>query len=350
MRDPMYQPSSARPSAEGTLSRLACARARAAGLDVDSLMAEAGVTRRQVEEENVWLPARGQIRLLELLADALQDDFLGFHIAHDMDLREIGLLYYVLNSSDLLGEALRRGQRYCAVINEGVSLRVRIGKDFGVAFNYVGVNRLSDRHQIEAWVTSLVRICRELTDRRVLPSYVRFLHRRKGSPEMDAFMGCKVEFSADADEVAFPGAAQQMPIRAADPYLNRLLIESCEQVRSRWAIGGPFRTRVENAIAPLLPHGKAASSEIAHQLGMSPRTLTRRLAAEGLTFASVVNNLRSDLARHYLEDNDLPISEIAWLLGFQEVSAFTHAHKRWTGRTPTETRAVQNHERRQPTV
>jgi AraC-like DNA-binding protein len=156
---------------------------------------------------------------------------------------------------------------------------------------------------------------------------------------MDAFMGCEVDFSADADEVVFPGTAQQMPILTADPYLNGLVIESCEQARSHWAIGGPFRVRVENAIAPLLPHGKVSLAQIAHLLGMSPRTLERRLAAEGLTFASVLNNLRTDLARHYLQDEDLPISKVAWLLGFQEVSAFTHAHKRWTGRTPTEARA-----------
>jgi AraC-like DNA-binding protein len=340
MRDSIFHRIRAHTSAEGTLSRLACARARAAGLDVTPLMAKAGVTQRQVQEDNVWLPAQAQIRLVELIADALQDDFLGFHIARDMDLREIGLLYYVLNSSDLLGDALRRGERYCAIINEGVGVRVHGGEELAVAFNYIGVNRRSDRHQIEAWVTSLVRICRELTDRRVLPSGVRFVHRRKGCPEMDAFMGCEVEFGADTDEVAFPGTAQQMPIPAADPYLNRLLIKSCEQTRTHWAIGGPFRVRVENAIAPLLPHGKASAAEISHLLGMSPRTLTRRLAAEKLTFADVLDNLRTDLARHYLQDEDLPISKIAWLLGYGEVSAFTHAHKRWTGRTPTEVRAV----------
>jgi AraC-like DNA-binding protein len=328
-----------RANAEGTLSRLACARARAAGLDVAPLMAKAGVTEPQVEEDNVWLPAQGQIRLVELIADALQDDFLGFHIGRDMDLREIGLLYYVLNSSDLLVDALRRAGRYCALINEGVCLRVHGGKELVVALNYIGVSRRSDRHQMEAWVTSLVRICRQLTDRRVLPSCVRFVHRRNECPEMDAFMGCEVDFGADADEVVFPGTAQQMTILAADPYLNRLLIKTCEEARSHWAIGGPFRVRVENAIAPLLPHGKVGSAEIATRLGMSPRTLVRRLAAEGLTFAGVLNNLRTDLARHYLQDEDLPISKVAWLLGFQDVSAFTHAHKRWTGRTPTEARA-----------
>jgi len=342
MHDTVLHQISARPKAEGTLSRLACERARAAGVDVAPLMVKAGVTRRQVEEDDVWLAAQGQVKLLELIADALQDDLLGFHLACDMDPREIGLLYYVLNSSDVLGEAFRRGERYCSLINEGVRLCVREGKELTVSVSYMGVERLSDQHQIEAWVTSLVRISRHLTNRHLLPSCVRFVHRREGGcPEMDAFMGCDVTFGADADEVLFLRTAQQMPVLGADPVLNRLLIRYCEEARSHRAASSTFRVGVENAIAPLLPHGKAREPEIASRLGVSPRTLQRRLAAEGLTFATVLDRLRADLAGRYLQDADLPISKIAWLLGYAEVSAFNHAYKRWTGRTPGEGRALE---------
>jgi AraC-like DNA-binding protein len=196
------------------------------------------------------------------------------------------------------------------------------------------------RHQIEAWVISLVRICRRLTNRHLRPSYVSFVHRRKGGcPEMDAFMGCNVIFGANADEIAFVKTAQQTPVLGADPYLNRLLVKYCEEARLHRAASSTFRADVENAITPLLPHGTAHVPEIARRLGMSPRTLARHLAEEGLTFSTVLEGLRMDLARRYLQDEDLPISKIAWLLGYREVSAFTHAYKRWTGRTPREARA-----------
>jgi Arabinose-binding domain of AraC transcription regulator, N-term len=206
-----------RPRAEGTLSRLASPHARAAGIDVAPLIVKAGVTRRQVEEVGVGLAAEGQIKLVGLIADALQDDLLGFHLARDADLREIGLLYYVLNSSDRLGDVLRRAERYCAIINEGVRLRVREGKELALALTYVGVERLSDRHQIEAWVTFLVRICRQITNRHLMPCRVSFIHRREGGcSEMDAFMGHEVTFGADADEVTFLGTAQELPVLGAD--------------------------------------------------------------------------------------------------------------------------------------
>jgi AraC-like DNA-binding protein len=333
-----------RPSAAGLLSRLACARALSAGIDVEPLMVEAGVTRKQVEDQSVRLAVKGQIKFVELVANALHDDLLGFHLGCDYDLREIGLLYYVWNSSELLGDAFRRAERYSSIANEAVSLRVRSnGNDFALTSTYVGIKRLSDRHQIEFWVTSLVRIWRQLTNRHVLPSSVGFVHRRNGGANaLEKFLGCDVTFGAATDEVAFPGTVKQMPVVCADPYLNKLLIKSCDEARRHREVGrSTCRVDVENAIAPLLPHGKAGAGEIARQLGMSPRTLERRLRSEGLTFSDTLSELRCDLAKRYFREEDLSISKIAWLLGYQEVSGFTHAFKRWTGKTPREARKQQ---------
>jgi AraC-like DNA-binding protein len=72
--------------------------------------------------------------------------------------------------------------------------------------------------------------------------------------------------------------------------------------------------------------------------GVSSRTLARSLAAEGLSFGEILSQLRSDLATHYLSDPNLPISEIAWLVGYQGVSAFSHGYKRWTGMNPKKMR------------
>ena len=344
MRDSGLQLGSMLPSAAGTLSRLACARAKESGIDVAPLLVKAGVTRQQVEDDDVRVLVQGQIRFVELIADALQDDFFGFHLARNYDLREVGLLYYVWNSSELLGDAFRRVERYSTMVNEGISLRVREGKELAATLTYVGVERHSDRHQIEFWVTSLVRACQQLTDRRLLPSCVRFVHRRKGGcPELDTFMGCHVVFGAEMDEVEFPGRVKQMPVVGADPTLNKLLIKYCEEAHSlRRARPGTFRVGLENAIVPLLPHGKARADEVARRLGMSTRTLARRVASEGLTFAGVLSELRADLAKRYLREEALPISQIAWLLGYQEVSAFTHAFKRWTGKPPSEARSQKN--------
>ena len=80
--------------------------------------------------------------------------------------------------------------------------------------------------------------------------------------------------------------------------------------------------------------------DVARSLGMSERTLARKLSDEGLKFTEILQQLRRDLVVRYLDDRKLHVSKIAWLLGFQDVSAFTHAFKRWTGKTPSELRTA----------
>jgi AraC-like DNA-binding protein len=139
--------------------------------------------------------------------------------------------------------------------------------------------------------------------------------------------------------VVFAAAVRDVPIVSADPYLNEFLISSAEEAMARRSrTCSSLASKVENAVAPLLPHRRAGVGEIARQLGMSQRTLARQLAVEGLTFTELLESLRENLARKYLSDPALSISEIAWLLGYQEVSAFTHAFKRWTGKPPREAR------------
>src|SRR5262249_54022453 len=249
---------------------------------------------------------------------------------------------YIAASSETIGDALPRMVRYSRCVNEGVSLGCAEERgSIVVSFGYVGVPRHSDRQQIEFWVAAVVRACRQLTGRHVAPTGVRLAPRRRdGSSELDEVMGTTVQFDAGVDAVALPGSVRAMPVVSADPYLNELLIAHCEEALARRP--GGFRnvpSDVENAIAALLPHGKARLDEVARRLGMSPRTLTRRLAAEGVTFAGLLDRLRLDLARRHLREPDLSISQIAWLLGYQEASAFTHAFKRWTGKTPRQARA-----------
>ena len=117
------------PSAMGVITRLACERAKQQGVEVDLLLRKAGLTRQQIDDPRARLPVKSQIRFVELAAKTLDDEYLGFHLAQKFDLRMGGLFHYVLASSDLLGEALQRGARYSAILNEGITLRLCEGGD-----------------------------------------------------------------------------------------------------------------------------------------------------------------------------------------------------------------------------
>jgi AraC-like DNA-binding protein len=329
------------PTAGGGITRLAYTKAKDAGVDLVLILKKAGLTLTEIEDAGARLRVRDQISFLNLVADAMEDDFLGFHLAQSSDLRELGFLYYVSASSELLGEALQRVARYGSIANEGMALRYVSTRGAGMAFEYVGVSRHVDRHQIEFFTTALVRVCRHLTGYRLFPTRVQFVHHRNGvCSDFVEFFGGKIEFDALGDGVTFAANSGHMRVVSADAYLNKILITYCEEALSRRPIRhSSFRSNVENAIVPLLPHGKAQAGEIARRLGISQRTFAWRLSFEGCNFSEVLDGLKLDLAHRYLRDEDLSISQIAWLLGYQEVSAFTHAFKRWTGKTPRETRS-----------
>jgi len=330
------------PMAGGGLSRLAVARLESAGVPVAPLLRRVGLTPELIADPEQRLSVQSQIRLLDEAAIALKDDCLGFTLARDHDPREIGLLYYVMASSQTLGDGLRRVARYSRITNESLVVGYREGNRLVINLSYSGVPRHSDRHQIEFCMFGVLRICRLLTGQNIVPQHFSIAHHRSGSTsEMARFVGTRVEFGADTDELALKLDARDLPLIHSDPYLNDLLLKYCEAaLADRRGDKGQLRTSVENAISTMLPHGRVLAENVARSLGMSERTLARKLSDERLNFTEILQQLRRNLAVRYLDDRKLHVSKIAWLLGFNDVSAFTHAYKRWTGKTPSQMRAA----------
>jgi AraC-like DNA-binding protein len=339
-KPPRFDRLSSLPTASGGIARAAYARAVSAGLEMRPFLQKAGLTLDQIRKSDVRIPVKSQIKFLDLVANGLGDDFLGIHLAQDMDLREMGLLYYVLASSETFATALTRLARYSTIHNEGVHLNFNRHGQIAISFEYVGVARASDRHQIEFFVAILLRLCRQLIGRHLAPQRVRLAHRRsKIPPALKALFGCDIDFGASEDKVMFSSEVGNFAVTNADPYLNSLLLRYCEEILSNRRTGaGDWTTTVENTIAPLLPHAEATIDNVAQRLAMSPRTLTRRLQHEGVSFAKVLQNLRLQLARQYSREPGMSISQLAWLLGYREPSAFSHAFKRWTGNSPRQLR------------
>ena len=191
------------PTARGGLSRLAIARLESAGVPVAPLLRRVGLTPEVIADPEERLSVRSQIALLDEAAIALKDDCLGFTLARDFDPRELGLLYYVMASSQTLGDALKRVARYSQITNEALVFGYREGNRLIVDLSYSGVPRHSDRHQIEFCMFAALRICRMLTGQNLVPQHFSIAHyRSEGIAEMGRFVGTKVEFGADTDEFA----------------------------------------------------------------------------------------------------------------------------------------------------
>src|SRR5262249_12683694 len=176
--------------------------------------------------------------------------------------------------------------RYSRTTNEALVVGYREGNRLIVSLSYSGVPRHSDRHQIEFCMFGVLRVCRLLTGQNVTPQHFSISHYRSGdNSEMARFVGTKIEFGADADEFALNVNARELPLIHADTRLNDLLLKYCEAaLAERKGDISQLRTRVENAISTMLPHGRVLVEDVARSLGMSERTLARKLSDEGLNF------------------------------------------------------------------
>ncbi len=330
------------PTVQGALTRLAANHLRQSGINLKPLLTRVGLTLEQVDDPEQWVNAQSQTALLEVAADALNEDFLGLVLAKEFDCRDLGLWYYVLASSETLGEALQRGARYSRIGNEAIVLDYRAALEPSLRLSYFGIPRHADRHQMEFCIVALVCMCRQLTGRRLVPKHVSLVHVRSGDTSaFTRYLGTTIDFGSKVDEIVFPAGSAELALVNADPRLNRILLKVCdESLSARRSNVSPLRVLVENAITPLLPHGTVRAEVVARKLGMSARTLARRLAEQGVTFLEILQELRASLAVRYLEEATLPISRIAWLLGFEEPSSFSHACRRWTGKSPKELRAA----------
>ena len=121
---------------------------------------------------------------------------------------------------------------------------------------------------------------------------------------------------------------------AADSELLKILKRHCQMILGARPKSDGLVFEVQQLITNLLPSGQPKIDAVAQELGMSSRTLTRRLAEAGVTYKGLLDEVRRKLALQYLRDKRISFKQVAYLLGYSEVSAFYHAFRRWVGSSP----------------
>lgn len=306
-----------------------------------SLLRDVGLTPRELTDRHHRIPATAQSRLLELAAETLKDDALGFHLAARANLRSVGLLFYVTSAAETVGESLALLERYFRIVNEAVNLKLTRTRSRAILdIGFVSFSRHRAQQNVEFGLAVILRALRELVGRRICPAKVSFIRGHAANlREFERFFGCPIEFGATSDRIELSAETLALPLVTEDQNLLETLRPICEAAsRERSTRTGTLRASVENEMQKVLPHRQMGKPSIAKALGISTRTLSRRLADEGVTYADVVDDLRQSLALQYIKDPTLSLSQIAWLLGYEESSSFNHAFKRWTGRSPSAVR------------
>jgi len=309
------------------------------GLDREELMAQAGFGPAELDDPDSRVPLGKIWNVWRIMIDQTGDPALGLHLGAETEVRELGLVGYAAYHSQTLRAAFERIARYSRIVNEALVARMIDDEDRGT-FAVERAPRLDSlRHPIDGRMASALAVARELTGVDLTPLEVRLPYPRpEDLSEHRRVFRCPVQFDQSESMLVFRKVDLDRHVVHADETLTGYLDKLAEDSLETLSADVSFRHRVRRAIWSELSGGKPNVRQIAMQLGVSPRTLQRRLEEEHTSFAAELDSLRHETASRLLQDNQLAVYEIAFLLGYSEPSTFYRAFRRWKRVSPHEFR------------
>lgn len=280
----------------------------------------------------------------EVAAAASGDPHHGLHVASRGDPARLDLVAHLVTSSSTVRQGVELFGRYVRVFSEAtrVELDERGDRPFVRIDPSLPVDRASPgwRHLFESATATCVDLLGRVLGEAVAPREVRFMTSAPvPADELERFFRAPVTFDREFTGVGLEPEWLDRPGPGGNPAILAVLERYASELSARLpAAEDPLSDRVRAWALRAIGPRPVSLGDAARALGVSERSLQRALADEGRTFKAVVDEARAALARRHLEDARLAIGEVGFLLGFQEVSAFYRAFRRWTGTTPLDFR------------
>ncbi len=312
---------------------------RALGHDPAPLLARVGLVDTALADPDGRVPAHAVMRLLSEGATSTGDPDLGMHLAAAAAMADFDVHAYAMQSSATLGEAYERLCRYQRLIHDTTNVSLIVEGDQARLCHTLPGGLAIPRQSAEFVVAAWLRIGRLISGTEWTPLEVRFAHPAPDSRlELERYFGCRLLFSAGENAMILPAALLHCPSVSANPGLAQVLERHAGTLLDKVPAAHTVAESVRAALPRELHGGDVTAAAMARRLGMSARTLHRSLAGEGASFHEIVDRHRHEEAVRALSDARLAIADIAFDLGFAELSSFYRAFKRWTGTTPAEYR------------
>lgn len=314
----------------------------AAGSSVDqrSLLASIGLDPDSENDPRTMLVDTVYYDLLERIAELVDVTELSVRTGASMQLDEYGALGLAWKAAPTLLGSYSRVERFARLWTSVVEYELRPAER-GMLFilHRSGERRLGLRLSNEATLASAVSISRQVSP---VPFSPLEVHLKHPPPRTLAFheryFGCPVHFGSDLDALLLSPDSLAQPNRLGDEGITRFLDSHLEGELRDVVEDASIEALAKDVIARSLSGGLPKVADVARTLGLSVRSLHRRLAEDGLSFRTVTEKTRKELAEGLLRDERYSLSEIAFLTGFSEQSAFNRAFKRWLGRSPAQHR------------
>lgn len=306
------------------------------GLTADGLLKEVGLRRSDVADPETRVPYKSILGLIERAAATLGDASYGLRLGADHRAKDGGLLGFVVLNSQTLMEALANLERYFRVVGDGEDIEIdRRGPRVALRFRETDPGLRGLRHNSEYIASAVSGLCRAMTGKRIAPVRAEFMHGKPNDDvAYDRYLGCPIRFQAEWDALVYDAATLELPVIDADARLLKVLERACRQLLGPEPRKQDLVRDVRELIVDRLPKGPVRLDTIAREVGLSGKTLERRLGERGHTFSVLLDDIRCDLAKRYLDETDYRLEQVAYLVGYAEAAALVRAFRRWTGGTP----------------
>ena len=309
----------------------------AKGASPAALSERSGVDPAALGDQDGRVAFGAYVALMRAAKALTGDPALALHFGEEVDGMDLSILPSLVGGSGTPFDALARLNRFAPLaieVDAGRTDRMDLVRQGGSLFM---IDRRPDPNAFpELTESSFARmVC---GGRRHGYDLLKAVHVTHVAPahraEYDRIFRVPIHFESDWNALEMDEALLSMRFDTQPPYVQRLLSERAEALLKELEGSKGMRGRVEKLLLPMLPGGNATIKAIAAKLGMSRQTLYRRLKAEGVTFETLLDDLRHRLALRYMREEGVSINEAAYRLGFADRAAFSHAFKRWTGTSP----------------
>jgi AraC-like DNA-binding protein len=318
------------------------AAARGVGLDERELLEAAGIDPgiggQQGTDGHVTLEQYFRLWEGALAASGARD--LPLRAATALGTESLGVIGFACMTSPTVAESFARLARFYGVLSTASrwSLREEASPPHvALVFEIESGPPLATRSAILFALAEIVHFGALLTGRRVPVVQVRLPIAEGEGAEVAGYrahFAAPLRWGAADAAIVLERSALQIPLLRADASLLAYFEQQAAELAARHAHEEELPLRVRRLVVEALPAGPPSLELIARRVGESPRSLRRHLQAQGTSFQTLLEQTRSDLAKQYLRDPRLTISEIAFLVGFSELSPFQRAFRRWTNLTP----------------
>ena len=314
-------------------------RAEKAGLDRAALERAAGLTKSDLADLDARIPKTKIYALCREIIRCIDSPLLGLQFGESVRVRETGLIGYIMTASDTLGNALQSLSRYGRIISEDMTFSLEPRDEFVDLELTAWVDLVALEHPIISRLSSILALAREITETDLRPAAVSIPQQAPADPSpFHNFFRCPVQFGAEAVMLSFNAADLDLPIPSADRSLDHYLENYARSILDALPKADSLVSQIWRLLMVRLPAGDPGIDTIAGTLGLNSRTVQRRLKDEGTTYRELRDSFRHTTACKLLANPRVPIKEIAFLLGYQELGAFYRAFRRWEDDSPMDYR------------